>query len=104
MPTVQEDRILQRGRMKALAVICLVLFSILLFRLWYLQVAIGSELLAESEVNRRRLIRVRAPRGLILDRKGRVLATSRPQFVVLAIPEVIKANPKAHRTLCSILG
>ncbi len=90
--------------MKALAVICLVLFSILLFRLWYLQVAIGSELLAESEVNRRRLIRVRAPRGLILDRKGRVLATSRPQFVVLAIPEVIKANPKAHRTLCSILG
>lgn len=90
--------------MRALAAFGLVLFAALLGRLWYLQIAIGEKMLADSETNRRRLIRVRAPRGLILDRKGRVLATSRPQFVVMAIPEIIKANPKAMDSLCKVLG
>jgi penicillin-binding protein 2 len=89
--------------MKAFAIFCIALFAILLARLWYLQIAIGDQLLADSEMNRKRLIRVRAPRGLILDRKGRVLATSRPQFVVLAIPEVLNEHPQALATLCSIL-
>jgi len=95
---------LERYRMKEFAILCIVLFAILLARLWYLQIASGAELLAESETNRKRLIRVRAPRGLILDRNGKVLATSRPQFVVLAIPELLAENPKAYDTLCRVLN
>lgn len=86
-----------------LAIGCIVLFVILLGRLWYLQIAMGGTLLAESETNRKRLVRMRAPRGLILDRNGRVLATSRPQFVVLAIPEKLQENPDAMATLCKTL-
>ncbi|MBI2844195.1 MAG: penicillin-binding protein 2 [Armatimonadetes bacterium] len=101
--TTQEERMLQRSRMKMLAILCIALFFILVARLWYLQIALGSSLLAESEINRTRLVRTRAPRGLILDRKGRVLATSRPQFVVLAVPEKLQEDPEALATLCNTL-
>lgn len=95
---------IERNRMKGLAILCIVLFTVLLGRLWYLQIASGASLLAESETNRKRLIRVRAPRGLILDRHGKVLATSRPQFVVLAVPEMLAENPAAFTTLCKVLN
>ncbi|MEN6370474.1 MAG: penicillin-binding protein 2 [Armatimonadota bacterium] len=95
---------IQRNRMKGFAILCIALFVILLARLWYLQIASGASLLAESETNRRRLIRVRAPRGLILDRHGKILATSRPQFVVLAVPEMLAENPAAFTTLCKVLN
>ncbi|MEN6520805.1 MAG: penicillin-binding protein 2 [Armatimonadota bacterium] len=104
MLTPHEDRVIQRNRMKVFAILCITLFVILLARLWYLQIASGASLLAESETNRKRLIRVRAPRGLILDRHGKVLATSRPQFVVLAVPELLAENPNAFTALCKILN
>jgi penicillin-binding protein 2 len=104
MTTAQEERLLERSRMRMLAVVCALLFVILTGRLWYLQIAAGSKLLVESEMNRKRLIRVRAPRGMIVDRKGRILATSRPQFVVMAIPEILKANPHSMKTLCGVLN
>lgn len=104
MSTAQEDRMLQRGRMRTLAIVCIVPALVLLARLWYLQIAHGPDLEFESEMNRTRLVRVRAPRGLILDRKGRILATSRPQFVVMAIPEIVQKDNKAMHTLCGVLN
>ncbi len=98
-----EDRKLQAARVNYLAAVVIVLFLALVARLWYLQIALGSSLLLESEANRIKLLRTRAPRGTIYDRKGRILATSRPQFVVMAIPEKIKANKEAMSTLCGIL-
>jgi penicillin-binding protein 2 len=95
---------LQRSRMRTLAIVCAALFVVLLGRLWYLQIARGKDLMQESEMNRTRLVRVRAPRGRILDRKGRDLATSRPQYVVMAIPEVVGKDKKALAMLCRILG
>lgn len=104
MSTAHEDRMIERSRMKTLAIFCIALFGVLLARLWYLQIAVGDQLLAKSEINRKRLIRVRAPRGLILDRNGKELATSRPQFVVLVIPELLQEDPSAMAALCGILG
>ena len=99
-----EDRKLQITRINRLAALVIALFVVLLARLWYLQIARGDELLMQSESNRIRLLRTRAARGTILDRKGRVLATSRPQFVVLATPEKLKEDPETLRTLCGVLG
>lgn len=99
-----EDRRLQRSRVTIFAVIVGIAFAILLGRLWYLQVALGGELLKRSEENWNKLLRTRAPRGTILDCKGRVLATSRPQFVVLAIPEKLNEDREALHTLCGILS
>ncbi len=55
----------------------LVIFAIIFFRLWYLQVLSGDRYLAEAQGNRVREITVQAPRGEIRDRDGKVMVTSR---------------------------
>lgn len=60
----------------------------LFIRLWYLQIVSGDELREYSEKNRVKENKIRAPRGLILDREGRILvdnitgydATISPQY------------------------
>lgn len=101
--TPVEDRKLQLSRINQLAGFAIALFVVLVARLWYLQVVQGADLLMQSESNRIKLLRTRAPRGTILDRKGRILATSRPQFVVLAVPEELQKDENALGLLCSIL-
>lgn len=104
MASRSEDRKLQLSRINILAIIAAVFFIVLVGRLWYLQIALGDELMKASEANRIKLLRSRAPRGTVLDRKGRVLATSRPQFVVLATPDILWQDKKAMHTLCGILN
>lgn len=98
-----EDRMLQRARINQLACVVIALFVILLGRLYYLQIVHGKDLLRASELNAVKLLRTRAPRGTILDCKGRILATSRPQFVVLAMPDILSKDKEALSTLCEIL-
>ena len=79
-------------------------FGALAARLWYLQIALGDKLLEESKHNSRRLIRAVAPRGLLLDRSGVVLAGSRPQFIVTAVPDRLRESPGAIELLADILA
>jgi penicillin-binding protein 2 len=74
-----------------------------LSRLWFLQVAHGNELLEASITNQRRLIRRVPPRGLIVDRKDRVVATNRQQLRVSVIPYEIKKNPEVIPRLAELL-
>ncbi|MFH0924825.1 MAG: penicillin-binding protein 2 [bacterium] len=69
------------------------LFFLLICRLWYLQIIQGSEFETLSENNRIRLLRVKSPRGLIFDRNGQILVTSRPFYTASIIKEDI-ANLK----------
>ena len=55
-------------------------FAILVVRLFYLQIIEGHEYRRLSENNSIRLQSVDAPRGLILDRNGRLLVDNRPSF------------------------
>ena len=55
----------------------LVMFAIIFFRLWYLQVLSGSKYVSEAAVNFVRSVPVQAPRGEILDRNGNVMVGSR---------------------------
>ena len=57
--------------------LALVLFAVIFFRLWYLQVLSGDKYLAEAQGNRVREVTVHAPRGDILDRDGELLVTNR---------------------------
>lgn len=68
-------------------------------RLWYLQIAHGEEFRKASEVNRSRLIRHMAPRGQIVDRSGRVLATNRQQIIVSVVPEELPKDPQEREEL-----
>ena len=63
---------------------------VLLIRLWDLQIMRGSEMRMLSEQNRIRVKKVVAPRGVIYDRNGKILAETRPSFNIDIIPEDIK--------------
>ena len=67
----------------------LLLFLLLLTRLWYLQVIRGPEYRQLAEKNRIRVVRLKPLRGLILDRHGAVLADNKPDFRLVLIREQV---------------
>src|SRR3990172_10103179 len=83
-----------KGRYIYLVLFVGMAFFFILFRLWQLQVIQGSEFRRLSENNRIRIRENPADRGLLLDRKGRILAHNRPSFEVYLVPEDLKANPE----------
>src|SRR5436305_4643162 len=74
-------------RVAILGGVALVMFAIIFFRLWYLQVLSGDHYLAQANNNRVRSIKVAAPRGKIVDRSGHVLVDNRPAQVVEIAPD-----------------
>jgi penicillin-binding protein 2 len=58
-------------RVGILGAVALVVFAVLVFRLWSLQVLSGDAYLAAAQGNQLRTIRIEAPRGTILDRDGK---------------------------------
>jgi len=68
------------------------LFVFLIFgvRFFQLQILRGEELKGIAQGNAVRLMRLEAPRGDILDREGRVLATTRPAFGVEVMPSDLR--------------
>src|SRR2546428_715931 len=71
----------------------LLVFGVLFFRLWSLQVLSGKQYLNAAQNNQLRLIRVEAPRGPILDEHGRVLVSNVAGTAVqLSIGDVPRAQ------------
>ncbi|MCD9623216.1 penicillin-binding protein 2 [Rhabdothermincola salaria] len=68
--------------MSVLGFVVLGCFVALFARLWYLQVMAAPELSIEAAANRTRVVAEEAPRGRILDVKGRVLVDNRTSLVV----------------------
>ena len=88
-------------RVALLGGLCLVLFSMMFFRLWSLQILSSEQFVVEARENRTRDIRIQAPRGEILDRNGRVLVTNRSAVVVeLEVAEL----PEAERDAAAAWG
>src|ERR671935_1677781 len=81
-------------RVAVLSGLALVMFSIIFFRLWYLQVLSGDKYLRQAENNQIREITVRAPRGEILDRNGKVLVDNRTALALQLKPTEL---PHSHR-------
>jgi penicillin-binding protein 2 len=69
-------------RIAAVGGVVVVLFAVLFFRLWTLQVLEGSENLAEAKNNRTRSLKIIAPRGKILMRNGEVLVDNRTSLAL----------------------
>ncbi len=67
-----------------------ILLTILGVRLYYLQVVKGEYYAERAENQRIRLIPIPAPRGAILDRKGKLLVDSRPTYNVTLANEPLK--------------
>ncbi len=87
--------------------VALVLFAIMFFRLWFLQVLSGDQYLAEANDNRVREVRVEAPRGEILDRNGQTMVDNRTALAVQLAPDRIPqdaaARARLYRRLARVL-
>jgi len=78
-----------------LQLLVLGLFLIFVLRLWYLQIHKGQEFADKAENNRIRLHQVHAPRGLIRDRHGVLLAVNEPAYALAIVREDSKDIPNA---------
>jgi penicillin-binding protein 2 len=78
-------------RVAVLGGIAFVLFAIVFFRLWFLQVLTGEDYVSQARDNRVRKIKIEAPRGNIVDRNGQVLVKTRVAPVVQIEPGSLPA-------------
>ena len=65
----------------------IVLLGLLIGRLYQLQVRQHETRAAQADTNRLRTIELPAPRGLIFDRNGELLARNRPSYQLAIVPE-----------------
>ncbi|WCB95001.1 Peptidoglycan D,D-transpeptidase MrdA [Baekduia alba] len=73
-------------RVAGAGVVAFMLFGIIFFRLWYLQVLDGDKYLAQARDNRVRVERIAAPRGNIVDASNLPLVENRKATVVAFNP------------------
>ncbi len=84
--------------------ILVITMTVLLIRLWDLQIMRGPEMQKLSEQNRIRVKKVVAPRGIIYDRNGKVMADTRPAFNIYITPEDIKDFSHTVDGLAGLIG
>ena len=65
-------------RVAVIVGIAVVMFGIVFFRLWFLQILSGQEFVAQANNNRLSSVKVVASRGYIVDRKGQTIVGNRP--------------------------
>jgi len=93
-------------RLGAIGIVFAVLFGVLLLQLWRVQVTSAAEYTAMAHRNQIRLVTTPAPRGDIIDAKGRLLAGTRPALAVEVDLALVPkdAIPDLARRLSAFLG
>jgi penicillin-binding protein 2 len=91
-------------RVAVLGGIALIMFGIVFFRLWYLQILTGEQYVQEATANTKRDLPIAAPRGQILDREGAFLVTSRITNAVQIVPSELPSGERRRRALYRRLG
>jgi penicillin-binding protein 2 len=95
-------------RVAVLGGIVLVMFAVIFFRLWYLQVLSGDNYVAAARENRVRSVKVQAPRGEIVDRHGQELVRNRSslsiKFTPDRMPEGEAERDEVYARLAKLLG
>src|SRR6202158_3029723 len=80
-----RDEKVSGSRLTAVQYIILVIFLVLAYGLWRLQVVQSEFYAALAEKNKTREVPILAPRGKILDREGRVIVDNYPSFTALLL-------------------
>jgi len=88
--------------------VAMVMFGVIFFRLWYLQVLTGERYVAQANANSVRNLPIAAPRGEIFDREGTPIVASRTtnavQIVPTALPPAGARRDALYRRLGGLLG
>ena len=101
---VVEDRRKTSTRVTALQVVIAAGFSILAVGFWVLQVVQHQQYNEMAENNHQRTLALRAPRGLVFDREGRVMVENRGSYSIAIVREHTKDLPATIQTLAAVLG
>src|SRR3954470_3713236 len=94
-------------RVAVIGGVALVMFAVVFFRLWYLQVLSGDSYVAAARQNRVREIKIQAPRGEIVDRHGQPLVENRNSLSIKVtpdkLPEDLGQREEVYRRLAKLL-
>jgi penicillin-binding protein 2 len=103
MPQVVEERRRAGSRISALGYLITVLFSVLAISFWILQVVEHAKFEEMAENNHQRTLPLRAPRGVVFDRDGRVLVENRHSFGISIAREHTRDMNRTIRMLAEVL-
>lgn len=82
----------------------LVAFAVLTGQLWRLQILHSESYQWQADANRFRLVPVDAPRGVIYDRSGRLLARNIPSYTISIVPSALPKNKEAREAVLNRLS
>jgi len=99
-----EDRRRVTSRLIVLKVAVVVIFAALATSFWMLQVVQGPKYAEMAENNHQRTLALRAPRGVLFDRNGRVLVDNRLSFTISIVREHTKDLNHTITQLSGIAG
>jgi penicillin-binding protein 2 len=102
--STQSDSQEYRPRFVLAFTVVFIIFVLMFCRLFYLQIIQGDYFKETAQKNSIRMRRALAPRGVIYDRAGVVLAESRPSFNLMLIPHEIKDEDQTLRIIAELLG
>jgi penicillin-binding protein 2 len=101
---LMEDRRRITTRLTVLQYGITVVFSVLAVSFWVLQVVQHAKYEEMAENNHQRTLALRAPRGLVLDRDGKVLVENRLSYSISIDRERTKDLNRTIRLLAAVLG
>ncbi len=99
-----EDRRKITFRLTIIQYLITVVFAALALGFWYLQVVEYAKYRELAENNHQRTLALRAPRGILFDRNGKVLVENRDSFTISIVREHSKNLDHTIRLLSSIAG
>ncbi len=91
-------------QLKKTTLLILVVFGVLILRLWFLQIVNGSTYRTKSESNRINLRAIPPFRGMIFDRNGEMLVGNRPSYDLYVIPEGVQHQKRLSGSLKRLIG
>jgi penicillin-binding protein 2 len=101
---IAEDRRRLASRLSVLQVSASVAFALLAGSFWFLQIVQHTKFREMAENNHQRTLGLRAPRGVIFDRTGRVLVENRNSFNISIVREHTKDLNRTIRVLAEVTG
>jgi penicillin-binding protein 2 len=104
LQTSEEEAREYLPRYRIMYAVIFICCSLILGRLWFLQILSGTELRQFSEKNRVKETKLPAPRGLFLDRENRVLVDNLPGFDASISPQYAKKLDETAEAVGQVIG
>jgi penicillin-binding protein 2 len=101
---IPDDRTNLNARLTAMQVGLGVMFFLLVVSFWAIQVLQHEKFLEEAENNHTREIPLRAPRGAMFDRHGKVLVENREALNISLVREQAQNLDRSMRMLAAVTG